>query len=174
MRWIAICITLSFVVAAHEGARAATITIGFDVDPAGAPIADGTVLDTVYLAAYGVTLARVESGMSPTCAGTTEVFAHTQGDFASSPNVVSLCGPGEVFSNFSSGVGMIEVALLRDAVEVCIAVDPQSGGNAILQIVDGGGVVQGFVTSASDATESLCIQGAAIDRVRFTGPNNER
>jgi hypothetical protein len=155
-----------------SSAAAATITIDFDVDPDGDPIADGAVVDTVYIA-YGVTFSAIEGGNpSPVCP-VTNVFANASESFASAPNNVSLCD--ENFgSDFNEGSGLVQGALERAAEEICIAVDPAGGGDrGLLQIVDAGGNELDFVRSAQGVRQTLCIQGSNILFFRFAGDDGD-
>ena len=81
-----------------SGAHAATITLNFDVDPEGNPIASGTIVDTLYQP-FGVTFSRVQRGMGG-CPGA-NVYANDRDDFASSPNVVTTCD-GSSFPSFNN------------------------------------------------------------------------
>ena len=86
-------------------ARAATVTINFDVDPLGDPIPDGTIVDTVYQV-FGVTFRRVTNGVSA-CSGT-NVYANAAQPFASLPNNVSICDAAANGSDFNEGTGLVE------------------------------------------------------------------
>lgn len=147
-------------------AGAATVTLDFDVDPNGDPIADGAVLDNVYQD-LGVVLTRA-GGFDGVCPGTS-VYANASESFASSPNNVTICAP-PAGSDFNAGSGLVEGILERPALEVCVAVAPAGSGDfGVLQIVDDMGTVLDSVTSTPNVTQTFCIRGDAIDRFRFAG-----
>lgn len=149
-------------------ASAATITIDFDVDPDGAPIASGSIVDSVY-ARYGVSFSRFD-GPIPAggCTGT-NVYANDRDDFASSPNVVTTCA-GAQFPSFNATNAWVKASLERDAVEVCVAVNPETGDDrGVLEIVDESDAVLDSVVSSTGVQETLCLQAAAIRNFRFAG-----
>jgi hypothetical protein len=145
---------------------AATITINFDVDPLGDPIAHGDIIDDTY-AAYGVTFSR--TAVDGNCNGT-NVYANSIDSFASAPNNVSICDGDANGPSFNEGSALVEGVLEQPAVEICIAVMPEGRGDfGVLQIVDDMGVELDSVTSAPGVRQTLCIQGESIERFRFAG-----
>ncbi len=145
-------------------ALAATITVNFDVDPDGDPIANGAVVDSTYQR-FGISLTCVD--VSGGCTGT-DVYANDGDDFASSPNVVTTQPSG--FPSFNNSDAWIEGSLERAAIEVCIAVNPEtSGDRGKLAIVDNLGNELDSVVSATGVTGPICVQAAAIQFFRFAG-----
>jgi hypothetical protein len=146
--------------------QAATITINFDVDPLGDPIPNGTVVNSVYQV-FGVTFNRTAPGGA--CSGT-DVYANSIEAFASQPNNVSICDASANGSDFNEGSALVEGVLERDAIEVCVAVDPAGGSDfGVLQIVDQFGTELDAVTSTEGVSETLCIRGSGIRFFRFAG-----
>jgi hypothetical protein len=154
------------IVALPGDARAATVTLNFDVAPDGSDIPTGAIVDTIY-APFGVTFERVEQSMGG-CPGT-NVYANDRNDFASSPNVVTTCA-GISFPSFNNSHAYVQGTLERDAIEVCVAVDPETDSDfGVLEIVDDMGTVLDSVTSTQAVQETICIQGDAIRFFRFAG-----
>jgi hypothetical protein len=142
--------------------------INFDWDTKFVEIPNGTVVNTTYQTA-GVLLAGERVGTS--CGDGSSVYANGDviGDFASSPNQVSMCNTQ--FSDFSeNGQGMVKATFLADALSVCIDVRAtQPDDFAVLRAFDANDLVLGEVTSSAGSTETVCISGDAIRAVRFAG-----
>ncbi len=146
-----------------------TVTVNFDLDPAGQPIADGEALNDVY-ASFGLSFERVGQG---SCGRDDRVFANDdQGGepaFASPPNVVSICGAGE-FSDWNEESGFVRVDLERPALEVCVVVRPSgSDGEGLLRILDSFDREVRSAVSTPGVLETLCIQGEDFTRFEFAG-----
>ena len=135
--------------------QAATITINFDVDPLGDPIPNGTVVNSVYQV-FGVTFNRTAPGGA--CSGT-DVYANSIEAFASQPNNVSICDASANGSDFNEGSALVEGVLAREALEVCIAVDPAgSSDSAVLRVVDESG-------PAGDVTDATLIKLVLVNTI---------
>jgi hypothetical protein len=146
-----------------------TVTVNFDRDPFGDPIADGQPLNDVY-ARFGLLFERIGGGG---CGQDGVVFANDdRGDetaFASAPNVVSICGAGD-FSDWNEIHGVVRVELERPGREACVAVKPSgSDGQAFLRTVDLAGEPLQTVTSSPGVLETLCVTGDGFRRVEFAG-----
>ena len=151
-----------------------TVTVNFDRDPFGDPIAAGQPLNDVY-ARFGLSFERVEG--SGGCGEQGVVFANDdrggEPGFASAPNVVSICGDGE-FSDWNERRGFVRVDLERPGLEACVAVRPSGeNGQALLRIVDEVGDPVRTVTSAPGVAETLCIEGDGFRRVEFAGSGSQ-
>jgi hypothetical protein len=147
-----------------------TVTVNFDRDPSGDPIADGQPLNDLY-ADFGLSFERVEG--SGGCGEPGVVFANDdrggEPGFGSAPNVVSICGAGD-FSDWNEARGLVRVDLERPGREACVAVRPSvDEGEALLRIVDAAGKPLRTVLSTPGVSQTLCIQADGFRRVEFAG-----
>ncbi len=150
-----------------------TVTVNFDRDAIGDPIADGQPLNSAY-ASFGLSFERV--GRPGGCGQDGIVFANDdQGGepaFASAPNVVSICSGGE-FSDWNEGRGYVRVDLERPGLEACVVVRPSGqDGEALLRIVDEAGDPVRTVTSTPGVLQTLCIRGDGFRHLEFAGSGN--
>jgi hypothetical protein len=149
--------------------RAETILIDFDTDPFGAPVSNGTILNSVY-STLGVTFEKV--GPGTICGEGPSVYANNNrpGGFGSSPNTVSTCDPPTASDISETSFGMIHANLTKPAAQVCIDVRPDGAEDfAALRSFDAFGNVLDSATSEAGVTGPLCVTGSRIYQVRFSG-----
>lgn len=144
--------------------------INFDTAPGGGPIANGTVINTVY-APIGVTFDHVGPGVA--CGSGPEVYASSNcltGGPISAPNVVTLC-PELTCSDISEdGFGLIRATFDTSPDKVCIDVLPVlSTQKAVLRAYDSGGHLLGSAESSTGTLETICFAGSGIRSVQFSG-----
>ncbi len=143
------------------------LLIDFDLDPQGVSLPAGTEVNLAYQS-LGVIFDRVGPG---TLCGP-EVYANSDQPigFGSSPNVVSVCNEGGASDISENGFGMVEATLAANASQVCVDVLPDGPTHAaVLRAFDSVGLQIGEVTSALGVTQTLCISGAGIRSIRFSG-----
>jgi hypothetical protein len=143
------------------------LLIDFDTDPQGAAISAGTEMNLVYRS-LGVSFERV--GPGTLCRP--EVYANSNQPvgFGSSPNVVSVCNEGIASDISENRFGMVEAIFAVNASDVCVDVRPDGPTHAaVLRAFDADGMQIGEVTSVLGVTQQLCISGAGIRAVRFSG-----
>jgi hypothetical protein len=146
-----------------------TVTINFDTDPYGAPIANGAVVNDTYTV-WGVTFEKV--GPGTLCGTGPQVYASNDKPpaFGSSPNGVSVCPP-PTSADFSQGsFGMVHALLAQPATSVSVDALPDGPTDfAVLEAYDAADNLIGSATSAAGATTTLAIATAGIRGVRFAG-----
>jgi len=144
-----------------------SLLIDFDTDPQGVPITAGTEVNFVYQN-LGVIFDRV--GPGTLCGPEVYANANQPTGFGSPPNVVSVCNVPFASDISENGYGMVEAKLAVAASQVCVDVRPDGPTHAaVLRAFDTDGLQIGEVTSPLGVTEPLCISGAGIRSVRFSG-----
>jgi hypothetical protein len=147
----------------------AQTTINFDTDPSGAAIAAGSVVNTTY-ASVGITFSRAGAGTP--CGTGPNVYANNDlpSGFGSSPNAVSLCPQGTASDISENGFGLIKALFTRPTTGVCIDVRPDGASDsAVLKSFDAADNLLASVTSSPGVTQTLCVSGAEIWGVQFSG-----
>jgi hypothetical protein len=155
--------------------------INFDVDPSGASVAPGTIVNTLYNSA-DVTFTRTAPGAF--CGTGTNVYANDHGplpgggfDFHSGNNTVTICPEG-VASDFSENVGgRIQATFTAPASQVCLNVYPtgfqgseqETGATGFIEAFDANSTSLGKVTSTPDQADRICVVASGIDHVQFAG-----
>ncbi len=150
---------------------ARVVHIDFDTAPNGDPIANGTVVNTLYATACGVTFDAVRC---PQCGTDPNVYASSNclvPGTLSPPNVVTLYGGTSCSDICELNLGLVRATFASPADSVCIRVKPvRSFDRGVLHVYDAGGSEIATVYSAYGATEDLCVAVPGIARVSFSGP----
>src|SRR5262249_25291751 len=161
---------LALAFGAHAGAAPA-LTINFDSDPIGNPVANGTIVDSLY-AAQGVTFSATSTG----ACGTNPPHIYANDDdpsgftLSSQPNVVTTC-TGTSASDIEESVeGAVRADFIQDATDVCIDVFPDgSGDRGFIRAYDASFTLLTTVFSTPGVMQNLCVNAAGIRTVIFAG-----
>ena len=145
----------------------AEILIDFDEAPGGGAVVSGTDLASLY-APFGVTFEHGGGGSS--CGTTIYANSNHPGGFGSLPNVVTICDDGTASDIAENDHGLVQANLAHAALQACIEVRPGEATDfAVLRAFDEAGSQISEVFSAAGVTETLCVSGAGIRSVRFSG-----
>jgi hypothetical protein len=156
---------LMMALAAGTAAADYGVDIDFDTAPGGAPLADGTEVDTLY-AGLGVEFAAVGANKC-----SSHVYANsnrTPGDSGSLPNVVSTCGASGGSDISESFQGSVGVLLASGASQVCIKV-LLPADVAVLRIYDASEALLDTVFTAGGEGDLCATSPTPIRSATFSG-----
>jgi hypothetical protein len=168
---------LRFLLASVFGMYAASamaLTINFDTDPIGNPVANGTIVDTLY-SSQGVTFSATSTG----ACGSIPPHIYANNDdpsgftLSSPPNVVTTCTGSSASDIEESTEGAVRADFTQAATQVCIDVFPDSGTErGFLRAYDATFTLLSTVFSTAGALQNLCVNASGIRRVEFSGDSS--
>jgi hypothetical protein len=145
------------------------IHIDFDHAADGRAIVSGTVVDTIYARAYGVTFDAVRC---PTCGSDPHVYVSANcrpGAVSSLPNSVTLYGDNTC-DPISEHLGTVRATFSTLADSVCIhAMSVRIDDYAVLRAYDGAGLEIARGYSHYGTLEDICVSVPGIKSVAFSG-----
>ena len=146
------------------------LTINFDSDTIGNPVANGTIVDTLY-SSQGVTFSATSTG----ACGSSPPHIYANDDdppgftLSSPPNVVTTCKGTSASDIEESSEGAVRAEFVQSASQVCIDVYPdvlgEGGSDAVLRAYDGSATLLSTVYSTAGAMQNLCVSASGIRRV---------
>jgi hypothetical protein len=155
-------------------AIAQTVTINFDRDPNGNPVANGTIVDALYTS-QGVTFSATSTG----ACGSTPPHIYANNDdpagftLSSPPNVVTTCTGASASDIEESTEGAVRADFSQSATQVCIDVFPDGGTQrGFIRAYDATFTLLSTVNSTAGALQNLCVSASGIRRVEFSGDSS--
>ena len=153
---------------------ATALTINFDTDPVGNPVANGTIVDTLY-SSQGVTFSATSTG----ACGSVPPHIYANDDdpsgftLSTPPNVVTTCTGASASDIEESTEGAVRADFTQDATQVCIDVFPDGGTQrGFLRAYDATFTLLATVFSTAGALQNLCVSANGIRRVEFSGDSS--
>lgn len=150
------------------------LTINFDTDPIGNPVANGTIVDTLYTS-QGVTFSATSTG----ACGSVPPHIYANNDdpaaftLSSPPNVVTTCTGNSASDIEESTEGAVRADFTQPATQVCIDVFPDGGTDrGFIRAYDSTFTLLATVFSTPGAMQSLCVSASGIRRVEFAGDSS--
>lgn len=145
------------------------VHIDFDRTPAGAPIANGTVVNHVY-APWGVTFIADHCSI---CGSDPNVYANSNcltGGPISAPNVVTLFGSSTCSDISEDYLGLVRATFNTSADFVSIRTKPVRATDfAVLHAFNIAGIEIATSRSSPGVTQDLSVSASGIESVTFSG-----
>ncbi len=164
-----VSLSLILAVCCSSAAIAQVVHIDFDTASGGAPVSNGTVVNTLY-ASYGVTFDAVRCAG---CGTDPSVYANSNcliNGPISPPNVVTLFGITTCSDIAENALGLVRATFFSLMDSVCIRVKPvRSTDFAVLHAFNTADVEIATAYSTAGTTQDVCITAAGIKKVTFSG-----